>query len=99
MVIWAFSGLLENSFRLRRKHRKGGQLRVGHNPENLWKTHFGQQCSQPVLLHPRRAHPAWAGVGGVATIERSKGFLRNITTGKDRARGRGHEKEDGNLKH
>lgn len=73
MEIRAFSGLLEHkgahSSRLRREHRKGGQLRVGHDPENLRKTHFGQQRSQPVLLHPHRAHPARASVGGVATIE------------------------------
>lgn len=47
---------------------EGGGLRVRHHPADLWETHLRQQRRQPVLLRPHRAHPAWAGVGDVATI-------------------------------
>lgn len=49
---------------------EGGGLRVRHHPADLWETHLRQQRRQPVLLRPHRAHPAWAGVGDVATIVR-----------------------------
>lgn len=58
------------SRRLRRQHREGGELPVGHHPADLWQAHPGQQRCQPVLLRPGGAHPARPGLGDVAPIDK-----------------------------
>lgn len=66
--------------RLRLERREGGGLRDRHHPADLWETHPGQQRRQPVLLRPHRAHPAGAGVGGVASIDRDGRTRRGLST-------------------
>ena len=55
-------------FRLRLEHREGRELRVGHDPADLWETDLGQQRSEPLLLRDHRPHPAWDGVGPVGAV-------------------------------
>lgn len=64
------AGFLSRPFRVRRQHRKSGELRVRHDAADLREAHPGQQRRQPVLQRPHRPLPARDGVGGVASIEK-----------------------------
>lgn len=82
--------------RLRREHREGGGVRVGHHAAHLWETDPGQQRGQPLLLRHRGARPARPGVGDVAAVNtpntaatgrRSKRRLSRVSSAKTRAPG------------